>query len=63
MSKYNVVRLNYAIKDSTGAFHQSHYFSSHRSLTAAVSSAEKLRRTYNCVDIVDENGKKVEVAA
>lgn len=60
MSTYTVVRLEYGISDATGAFHQSHVFSSHRSIAAAFRAADRISREYNCVAVVDENGKVVD---
>lgn len=58
--KYHVVRLDYAIIDSKGNFHQTHHFSSHRLLSAAQKAAREQLKKINCVDIVDDAGKKVE---
>jgi hypothetical protein len=59
-TKYHVVRLDYGIRNSEGNFHQTHHFSTHRTLSAAVKSFLKMQHSYNCVDIVDHTGKKVD---
>ena len=58
-SKYYVVRLDYGIVNSDGCFHQTHHFSMHRKISAALKSFEKHQKKYNCVDIVDFDGKCV----
>jgi len=58
-TKYHVVRLDYGIVNSDGHFHQTHHFSTHRSLSAAVKALGQRQREFNCVDIVDQSGAKV----
>jgi hypothetical protein len=58
-TKYHVVRLDYGIRNSDGHFHQTHHFSVHRSLSAAVHALIRRQREFNCVDIVDQSGAKV----
>ncbi|MDE2101969.1 MAG: hypothetical protein KGL39_32280 [Patescibacteria group bacterium] len=58
--KYHVVRLDYGIIDSAGNYHVTHRFSTHRKHMAALRAACKMQKKYNCVDIIDSNGKKVE---
>lgn len=57
--KYNVVRLDYGVRDYYGCYHQTHKLSAHRTLTAAIKSFLKYQKIFNCVDIVDDSGKKV----
>ena len=59
MTKFHVVRLDYSICKSDGTYRQTHQFSSHRKLEAAVKALEKCQREYNCVDIVNDAGEKV----
>lgn len=59
-TKYHVVRLDYGIRNSEGNFHQTHHFSTHRTLSAAVKALVKRQNEFNCVDIVDNKGKKVD---
>lgn len=58
--KFHVVRLDYGIVNSDGAYHQTHHFSTHRTLDAAVKSFLKMQKSYNCVDIVDDSGMRVQ---
>lgn len=59
-ANFTVVRLDYAIVDSHGRPHQTHIFTGHRTLKAAAAAAEKRRREYNCVSVVDRDGHRVE---
>ena len=59
-SKYHVVRLDYGVRNHDGNYHQTHRFTSHRTLEKAIESATKLQSTYNCVDIVDDKGVVVD---
>ena len=58
-TKFHVVRVEYGVVNSSGAYHQTHRFSTHRTLLAAIKSFLKMQKTFNCVDIVDDNGKAV----
>ena len=60
MTKFHVVRLDHSIRKADGTCHQTHQFSSHRKLDAAVKSLVKRQKEYNCVDIVDDDGRRVE---
>jgi hypothetical protein len=59
-TEYHVVRLDYGIRNSDGNYHQTHHFSNHRTLDAAVNSVMKTEKSYNCVAIVDQSGKKIK---
>jgi hypothetical protein len=59
-NRYHVVRLNYGVRNSDGNFHQTHRFSTHRLLAQAVKSLEKMEKSYNCVAIVNQEGKKMK---
>lgn len=59
-TKYHVVRLDYGMVNDDGHYHQTHHFSTHRTMAEAIKSFMKLQKTYNCVDIVDNSGAKVE---
>lgn len=59
MTKFHVVRLDYSIRKADGTCHQTHVFSSHRKLDAAVKALEKRQKEFNCVDIVNDAGEKV----
>lgn len=59
-AEYHVVRLDYGIRNSEGHHHQTHHFSTHRTLDAAVQSFLNMQKSYNCVDIVDQYGKEME---
>ena len=59
-TQYTVVRLDYAIRDCANRPHQTHVFTSHRTLAAAARSAEKMQNKYNCIDVVNADGRSVE---
>jgi len=59
---YHVVRLDHGIKNGDGAYHQTHHFSQHLTLTAAVKKLLAAQKSYNCVDIVDDSGFQVDEA-
>lgn len=56
---YHVVRVNFGICDGSGAFHQTHYFSSHHKIERARKAQEKASRSFNCVIVVDDSGNRV----
>lgn len=59
---YHVVRLDLGIKNGDGAYHQTHHFSQHLTLTAAVKKLLAAMKSYNCVGIVDDAGFQVDGA-
>ena len=60
MKTFTAVRLEYGIKNSESNFHQTHTCGhAHRSLKAAIACRNKMSKTLNCTDIVDETGKKI----